>query len=258
VIEEINKINPAVKVEFVELDLLSNTSVKKAVERIKSIADHIDFLINNAGVMATRIFQKSEDGVESQFAANYLGHFLLTNLLLKEGLIKSGDVIVNVGSLGYQMWDIVLDNINFNDGADYNGWKAYGQAKSAQILGTRGLANKLEGKKIAVLVAHPGVTLESQLLANSAIDQEYFGQAYALAIERNDGQPLPPQNMVTLKQAAGVVLYTALNKDLRSTHAPFIVENNIYTETRPYADNDEDAEKLWALSEKLVGEQFSF
>jgi hypothetical protein len=29
------------------------------------------------------------------------------------------------------------------------------------------------------------------------------------------GQPLPPQNMVTLKQAAGVVLYAALNLELR-------------------------------------------
>ncbi len=143
-------------------------------------------------------------------------------------------------------------------------------------MGTRSLANHLKGKNIAVLVAHPGgqlnsliprhrifansnpVTLESSLLANSAIDQEYFGEAYMLAIERNDGEPLPPQNMVTLKQASGVVLYAALNPELRKEHAPFIVENQIYSETRKYADNDEDAEKLWSLSEKLVGETFSF
>lgn len=102
------------------------------------------------------------------------------------------------------------------------------------------------------------VTLESSLLANSAIDQEYFGEAFALAIERNEGKPLPPQNMVSLKQAAGVVLYTVLNLDLRSKHAPFVVENEIYDLTREYANNDADAEKLWNLSEKLSGATFGF
>jgi hypothetical protein len=46
------------------------------------------------------------------------------------------------------------------------------------------------------------------------LDQVYFGEAFALAIERNEGKPLPPQNMVSLKQAAGVVLYTAMSPDL--------------------------------------------
>jgi len=256
VIDEIKKTNPAVEVTFVELNLLSNESVRKAVEKIKTITKHIDILINNAGVMATRKFILSEDGVESQFAANYLGHFLLTNLLIKEGVVASGDTVLNVGSLGYQMADIAYDDINFKNGESYNGWKAYGQAKSAQLLGTRGLASRLKGKGIAVLVAHPGVTLESKLLANSAIDQAYFGEAFAIAIERNDGKPLPPQNMVSLKQAAGVVLYTALNPKLRDLPAPFIVENEVYQETKEYANNDADADKLWELSEKLVGEKF--
>lgn len=102
------------------------------------------------------------------------------------------------------------------------------------------------------------VTLESKLYANSAIDEAYFGEAYALAIERNAGKPLPPQNMVSLKQAAGVVLYTALNPELKDIPGAFIVENEIYKETRNYVDNDVDADKLWEMSEKLVGESFSF
>jgi hypothetical protein len=108
-----------------------------------------------------------------------------------------------------------------------------------------------------VILTLPKVTLESSLLANSAIDQEYFGEAYMLAIERNDGKPLPPQNMVSLKQAAGVVLYTALTPELRSKLAPFVVENEIYGLTREYVNNDADAEKLWKLSEKLVAGNLS-
>lgn len=113
VIAEIKKIDPSIEVEFIDLNLLSNDSVRKAVEKAKSITDNIDFLINNAGVMATRRFLLSEDGVESQFAANYLGHFLLTNMLIRDGIVASGATVLNVGSLGYQMADIQFDDINF-------------------------------------------------------------------------------------------------------------------------------------------------
>jgi NAD(P)-dependent dehydrogenase (short-subunit alcohol dehydrogenase family) len=245
--------------------------------------------------MAPKTFVLSEYGVEGQFAANYLGHFLFTNLLLRgEGLIGDGGLVLNVGSLGYQMADIDFEDVNFSvslpsycpfhpsnniskirtwlvyldlkyltnltqnpqNSTSYNGWKAYGQSKSAQLLGTRGLANRVKDKNITVLIAHPGVTLESSLLANSGIDQEYFGEAYVLAVERNGGNPLPPQVMVSIEQAAGVVLYTALNPELRGKHGSFIVENQIYGLTRGYADNDVDADRLWGLSERLVGERF--
>ncbi|TVY52379.1 Short-chain dehydrogenase TIC 32-like protein [Lachnellula cervina] len=69
VIDEIKSINPNVQVKFVELDLLSNASVRQAVKQIKALAQTIDILINNAGVMASRKFLLTEDRVESQFAA---------------------------------------------------------------------------------------------------------------------------------------------------------------------------------------------
>jgi hypothetical protein len=63
--------------------------------------------------------------------------------------------------------------------------------------------------------------------------------------------------MVSIEQAAGVVLFAALNPELRKKHAPFVVENEIYDLTREYANNDADAKKLWNLSETLVGEKFN-
>ncbi|ORY13648.1 hypothetical protein BCR34DRAFT_599815 [Clohesyomyces aquaticus] len=70
------------------------------------------------------------------------------------------------------------------------------------------------------------------------------------------GKPLPEQHMVTLKQAAGVVLFAALSTKMRDIPAAFIVENEIYSKTRPFLNNDEDADMLWELSERLVGEKF--
>ncbi|KAF2865368.1 hypothetical protein BDV95DRAFT_507228 [Massariosphaeria phaeospora] len=158
--DEIKQVNPAVRVMIVQLDLASHESVRKVVESVEAITKTVDFLINNAGVMATRSFVLSEDSVESQFAINYLSHFLFTNLLLKKGVVSSSGVILNVGSIGYTMADINFEDINFQNGEKYNGWKGYGQAKSAQLLGTRGLANRLKGKDVAVLIAHPGGNLQ--------------------------------------------------------------------------------------------------
>ncbi|KAF7894965.1 hypothetical protein EAF00_006779 [Botryotinia globosa] len=204
VIEAIRNVNLDIEVSFVEIDLLNNKSVRQAAEKIKTLTDKIDVLINNAGVMALKHYATSVDGVETQFAANYLGHFLLANLLVKK----------IVGSWGYQLGETNIEDINFKDGETYNPWVAYGQAKTAMILFNLALDKRLKEKGITALIFHPGVTLESKLLVNSSVDNESFADAYVLAIKRNDGDPLPPQNMVTLKQAAGVVLFTALNPSL--------------------------------------------
>ncbi|KAM0150146.1 hypothetical protein ACHAQE_009092 [Botrytis cinerea] len=260
VIESIKKVNPDIEVSFVEIDLLNNKSVRQAAEKIKTLTDKIHILINNAGVMAVKHYATSVEGVESQFAANYLGHFLLTNLLAKEivAAASEGARIVQVGSLGYQLGETHIEDINFKDGETYNPWIAYGQAKTAMLLFNLALDKRLKQKGITALICHPGVTLESKLLVNSSVDNDSFVDAYVLAIKRNDGNPLPPQVMVTLKQAAGVVLFTALNPSLTEAAPAFIVENEIYTETKEYALNEETAEGLWKLSEKLVGETFVY
>jgi NAD(P)-dependent dehydrogenase (short-subunit alcohol dehydrogenase family) len=94
--------------------LLGNASVRRAFQQVQHFTDRVDVIINNAGVMGVKDFVLSEDGVESQFAACYLSHFLLTNLLVKAGIIgREGDRVVNVGSLGYQLAEVDLDDINF-------------------------------------------------------------------------------------------------------------------------------------------------
>ncbi|PQE05622.1 short-chain dehydrogenase protein [Rutstroemia sp. NJR-2017a BBW] len=142
VIEAIKKTNPSIEVAFVEIDLLSGKSVRQAAEKIKTLTDKIHVLINNAGVMAVRNYTTSVDGVESQFAANYLGHFLLTNLLVKEILAAAseGARIVQVGSLGYQLGETNLDDINFQVGA-------FRHPKIAMILFNVALSERLKKKR---------------------------------------------------------------------------------------------------------------
>jgi NAD(P)-dependent dehydrogenase (short-subunit alcohol dehydrogenase family) len=102
VIEDIKLKAPHVEAVFVYLDLLDTATIQAAVDKVKTLTDKIDGLINNAGIMGAEAYTTPKQGVESQFATNHLGHFLLTNLLLKEGLVGEGSIIVNTGSLGYQ------------------------------------------------------------------------------------------------------------------------------------------------------------
>ncbi|KAG7009751.1 patulin synthase [Physcia stellaris] len=256
VIEEIKKIDSSVKATYVKLDLLDNGSVRKAAEQIKSLTKKIDVIINNAGIMAPKEYATSKDGIESQFAANHVGHFLLTGLLMEEVLAAGeGATIINVSSLGYQLAEANLDDPNFDDGKSYNGWRAYGQSKTANILFSTALGKKLGSKGIAVFAVHPGVIMESKLLANSGVTNEYFMEAYQMAVERNNGNPLPPQTTKTLGQGAATIVIGALDPSFRNSSPSLLVENQV-AEAAPYATDEANAEKLWALSEKLVGQKF--
>ena len=119
VISSISKISSGTKVTFVTADLANNASVREAASRIKAAVDHIDIVLLYAGVMAVKEFKKSVDGVEMQLAANYLGHFLLTCLLMDKILAAAGrgngpTRIVNVTSEGHTISPMRFDDWNFS------------------------------------------------------------------------------------------------------------------------------------------------
>lgn len=101
------------------MDFASNASVREAAAKINNQVDHIDIMLLTAGVMALKEFQTSEDGIEMQFAANYVGHFLLTCLLIDKVLAaarmgKGPTRIVNMTSEGHTISQVRLDDWNFS------------------------------------------------------------------------------------------------------------------------------------------------
>jgi NAD(P)-dependent dehydrogenase (short-subunit alcohol dehydrogenase family) len=104
---------PDARTRFLMVDLASLSSVRKAAAEVNSYAETVEVLINNAATMAGP-YEKTEDGFESQFATNHLGHFLLTNLLLEKMIQKgSGSRIINVTSRGYGFGGIRFEDPNF-------------------------------------------------------------------------------------------------------------------------------------------------
>lgn len=65
--------------------------------------------------MAIKDYTTTVDGIETQFAVNHVGHFLLTNLLM-DSIIAAGPGarIVNVSSFGYISGGVRFDDWNFN------------------------------------------------------------------------------------------------------------------------------------------------
>src|SRR3954454_18159459 len=123
---------------------------------IRAFADgwdgDIDVLINNAGVMAVPE-RRTKDGFELQIGTNHLGHFALTNLMLA----RITDRVVTVSSGAHRMGRIDLEDLNWRT-RSYDRWKAYGQAKLANLLFTSELQRRLAAvdSEVRAVAAHPG------------------------------------------------------------------------------------------------------
>ncbi|OBJ58721.1 SDR family NAD(P)-dependent oxidoreductase [Mycobacterium asiaticum] len=146
---------PGADVALQELDLTSLDSVRAAAAQLRSDYDHIDVLINNAGVMYTPK-STTKDGFELQFGTNHLGHFAFTGLLLDRLLPVPGSRVVTVSSIGHRIRAAIhFDDLQWE--RRYSRVAAYGQAKLANLLFTYELQRRLapHGTTVAV-AAHPG------------------------------------------------------------------------------------------------------
>jgi NAD(P)-dependent dehydrogenase (short-subunit alcohol dehydrogenase family) len=176
-------VSPDVNVTFLECDLASLASVKKAAETFLAESKRLDILLCNAGVMALPP-GLTEDGYEIQFGTNHVGHALLLKLLLPTMLQTAerpgSDVrIIALSSMGHQ-WT-TSEGIDFKNlkttQKDYSTWALYGQSKLANILYAKALARKYPS--IKVVAVHPG--LVNTNLATSFLNGNvlYTGGFYA-------------------------------------------------------------------------------
>lgn len=135
------------------LDLSSFDSIRQFASAIEQEFDHIDALINNAGMMPSTL-EHTTEGFEMQFGVNYLGHFLLTHLLIPV-LSRSPDArIVHLSSLGH-LWGNINEK-NYRNRSPYlMGVPAYGQSKLANVLFSQELAQRLP-ENISSNAVHPG------------------------------------------------------------------------------------------------------
>jgi NAD(P)-dependent dehydrogenase (short-subunit alcohol dehydrogenase family) len=154
--EAIKAVAPDANTQSVVLDLASLASVRAAAAEVRKLTPTVDLLINNAGIMMVEDYRTTADGVELQFGVNYLGHFLLTNLLMPAILTSALRRVVNVTSSGHRGGPVVFDDVNFGGGKTYGAFAAYARSKTANILLGIALRDRLGDKGVVSFGVDPG------------------------------------------------------------------------------------------------------
>ncbi|KAH9204291.1 hypothetical protein DL95DRAFT_529323 [Leptodontidium sp. 2 PMI_412] len=256
VIEQIKALNPPITVLFIHLDLADQASVRKTAEAVSAKVEKIDYLINSAGVMAIPTFETTKEGIELQFGSNHVGHFLLTNLLLpKVEAAGKGARIVNVSSSGFELAGVRFDDYNFEEGKAYSPWLAYGQSKTANVLFSKALAQKLKNRGIQSYPLQPGLVMESNL--SNHVTPEMFASALEIGNKDRGEKELVMPQAKTLQEGCSTALVAALDPSIEGQSGGFLEDCVVRPIEQKYATAQENIEKLWTLSEKLVGQKFS-
>lgn len=156
--EEIQQETGNKNITVLDLDLSDLDSVKSAAEEVNKTESRLDVLINNAAIGFTDS-ECSKQGFDLTFATNYLGHFLLTHLLLDLMKKSAPSRIINVTSKVYQFITTPLDFTLHREGSNvkYSKLEGYMVSKLANIYHSRFLSEDLVGTKVTINNMHPGI-----------------------------------------------------------------------------------------------------
>jgi len=231
-------------VEVYNLDLSSIKSVRSFSQIIISLDCPIHVLINNAGAI---VFERkvTKDGFEEQLATNYLGHFLLSHLLLSK-LKTSGQPgaparIVNVSSCAHYCgsW---MDLSDLNSSQSYSPEQVYGNSKAALIMFTMYLSNMLKSYQvpIQVLSVHPGV----------AFTNFYTNVTWVQVLPS-----LAKLVMKTAEQGGDTLVHAALDPKLDGNLATseLYLENCRPARTSSFVKKIENQVELWTATCSMLG-----
>lgn len=243
---------------LVEMELESFDSVKTAAHTILSQTDKVNILINNAAIMAVPTLQHTREGHELHFGTNYLGHFLLFQLLKPALLAASSPElqsrVVSVASSAHRSSGLNdTDNYGYQKGG-YDAQLAYGQSKTANIYMANEIERRYGEQGLHATSLHPGGSITGLTrhmpdgVVESLVSQfkmEPFLQSHA--------------------QAAATMAWAAVGQEWENKGGKYLVNCAVTPPVAPDAshfDDDGYAEhaydpaeeaRLWKDSLKMVG-----
>ncbi|WP_405173697.1 SDR family oxidoreductase [Paenibacillus sp. FSL H8-0260] len=223
-------------IELMLCDLVSLESIRSFAEEFTMKYPMLDILINNAGVVTIKR-QLTKDGFEMDLGVNHLGHFLLTNLLLKSLQAAEQGRIIVVASGAYKIGALHYEDPTL--ARRFNPAKAYARSKLANILFTRELALRLHGTRVTVNCLHPGA-----VGTNIGVNRETgFGKSVLKLLS---------YFFLTPEQGADTAIYLATDPDLGEVTGQYYYRRKI-KQLSPRAQNTIEAERLWQWSQEQVG-----
>lgn len=249
--------------ELIALDLASLKSVRAASDMLVADGRSFDVIIANAGVMATPL-GKTEDGFETQFGTNHLGHFVFVNRIAK--LIKDGGRLVNLASSGHRFSNVDLNDPNFET-TEYEPFLAYGRSKTANILFAVAFDQRHRERGVRAAAVHPG-GIQTELARH--MDPAQMEQMLKQINEEAAVEGKEPFQFKTVPHGAATSVWAAVvapaeevgGRYCENCHVSDVVADDarlglLDEGVRGYALAPENAKALWKKSEEMVGETFA-
>lgn len=221
------------KISFLQADLSSISETASLKEKLAN--NKIDVLINNAGALFYSRLE-SVDGIEKTFALNHLSYFILSNLLLKNKIIKNGARIINVASGAHRGVDINFDDIEMVN--NYNGWISYKKSKLCNILFTKKLSKLVSKNNITVNCLHPGFVKTNFGKNNTGVIGliiKFLMTVFAIKVE----------------EGAETIIYLATSDNVKNISGEYFYQSKINKPSN-FAENNKSADDLWDLSLKIL------
>lgn len=232
------------KVELMAVDLSSQASIRAFAAEFQARHQRLDVLIHNAANFdhSQKHPVLTEDGLETIFATNHVGIFLLTHLLLDLLKASAPSRIVTVASKGlitYPFLDIEFDNLNGE--RKFNVTHAYYHSKLAQVMFTYDLAERLKGSGVTVnCVRVTNVAIPDERIANIP---RFLRSLYALKRKM----------AITPERQAETYVFLAADPAVQDVTGKLWDENNRQVRSNQNSYNQQTWHKLWDVTARLAG-----
>lgn len=238
VLKELKEKSDRANIHLLQLNLESLESIREFSKKFHEMENKLDILVNNHEVVFCAK-SKTVDNLERHMAANHLGPFLLTNLLLDLLKKSTPSRIVFESSIAYRFGSINKEDLLWEN--SYSKIKAYCQSKLAIHLHARELSKRLVGTGITVNVCFPGFVIS-----------DYIRRLTGIGRTTQVFEWIGSQFVNTAKEGAQTTIYACVDSDLETTTGKFF-GNCKEIEISGDSVNDDLSCWMWKKSEELLG-----
>jgi NAD(P)-dependent dehydrogenase (short-subunit alcohol dehydrogenase family) len=268
-VAEVKAIRPTADVVGLVLDLASLDSIRSFPAKYdEDVGAPLDVLLANAGVMAIPERRTTSDGFERQVGVNHLGHFALVSTMMPQlKKAANGFRIVSVSSSGHRIANekSLKDALSSDLDPKYSQWGSYGLSKAANILFTNELQRRFDaaGVSASAVSLHPGVVgtnlgryLTQDVETAEAGAEGTDAENPILKALQQVLSPIQNAFLLTPEQGANTQVFLAAGADsdgdLAKGGALYFEDMGVGSPAS-YTYNQDLAEKLWEVSERLTG-----
>jgi len=224
------------EVFLMQVDLSSLQSVKRFADEVLERFSSLQIVLNNAGVLCHRA-KSSVDGVEYTVAVNYLGHYVLNNLLLP--IMGKGTRIVSMVSLSYKWSRLKADFLEPKTDKTFNRFVQYANSKLGLFYYTIDASRRWKDRGICINVADPGVVDTGIICQGNKLIDFLCDKIYRPIIN-------------TPEEGAATMLAAALNPEFEGVTGSYFKKKKVSRQSRRYTDNVKEQTLLREMTRQML------